>query len=65
VLCWHFYEVGKGRKLRPTFVQVTTTSRDRCNDLKNIFAQKIGEKFGVFETLQTLIVQNFDPNIGF
>jgi hypothetical protein len=39
-------------------------SRDRCYDIKNIFAQKIGEKIGVFHSKQSTIIKNFDHNIG-
>jgi hypothetical protein len=32
---------------------------------KNIFAKKFCEKIGVFDSKQSLIMQNFDHNIGF
>jgi hypothetical protein len=40
-------EVEKGMTV------VNTVTRDRCYDLFNIFAEKIGEKNGVFDSKQS------------
>jgi hypothetical protein len=38
---------------------------DRCYDFLNIFAKKFSKKIGGFDSKQSLIMQNFDHNIGF
>jgi hypothetical protein len=40
-------------------------SRDRCYDFLNIFAEKFGEKNGIFDSKQSRTMQNFDHDIGF
>jgi hypothetical protein len=40
------------------------SSRDQCYDFKNIFAKKFSEKIGVFESKQSYIMPNFDPNVS-
>jgi hypothetical protein len=38
---------------------------DRCNDFENILPKKIAQKIGLFDNKQSLIMQNFNHNIGF
>jgi hypothetical protein len=38
---------------------------DRCYDFLNIFAEKFSEKIGVFDSKQSLIMQNLDNNFVF
>jgi hypothetical protein len=44
---------------------VSSVARERCYDFLNIFAEKFGEKIGVFDLKQSYIMQNFDLKIGF
>jgi hypothetical protein len=44
---------------------VNRVTRDRCYDFKNIFAKKISEKIGVFDSKQSQILKKNDHNIGF
>jgi hypothetical protein len=49
----------------PRFMVTIRATRDRCYDFKNIFAQKFGEKNGVYDSKQSKIMKKFDHNIGF
>jgi hypothetical protein len=44
---------GDERELRSGSVQVELPIWDRCYDFLNIFAKKIGEKIGVFDSKQS------------
>jgi hypothetical protein len=40
------------------------SSRDRCYDFVNLFAEKFSEKIGVFDSNQSQIVKKIDHNSG-
>jgi hypothetical protein len=49
----------------PPKTRTFSVSWDRCYDFRNIFAKKIGEKIGVFESKTKLNLKKIDRNIGF